>query len=155
LKRALRISKLPLAALEATLRLYLAPEKLPQRLPTLRLLCRTQAAIRAVAELLAEPMRQALAPRYSVEVADMPSQIGSGSLPVDRLASAGLRITPQPARRKGSGTALGELAAALRALPEPVIGRISEEALQLDFRCLEDPSRLQAQLPVLAEALRA
>jgi L-seryl-tRNA(Ser) seleniumtransferase len=153
LKRALRISKLPLAALEATLRLYLAPEKLPQRLPTLRLLCRTQATIRAVAEQLSEPMRQALAPRYAVEVADMASQIGSGSLPVDRLPSAGLRITPQPPRRKGSGTALGELAAALRALPEPVIGRISEEALQLDFRCLEDPSRLQAQLPALAEAL--
>jgi len=153
LKRALRISKLPLAALEATLRLYLAPEKLPQRLPTLRLLCRTQATIRAVAEQLSEPMRQALAPRYSVEVADMASQIGSGSLPVDRLPSAGLRITPQPVRRKGSGTALSELAAALRALPEPVIGRISEEALQLDLRCLENPSRLLAQLPALTEAL--
>jgi L-seryl-tRNA(Ser) seleniumtransferase len=153
LKRALRISKLPLAALEATLRLYLEPEKLPQRLPTLRLLCRTQATIRAVAEQLCEPARQALAPRYSVEVAEMASQIGSGSLPVDRLASAGLRITPQPARRKGSGAALNELAAALRALPEPVIGRISEEALLLDLRCLEDPERLLVQLPVLARAL--
>jgi len=153
LKRALRISKLPLAALEATLRLYLEPEKLPQRLPTLRLLCRTQATIRAVAERLCGPMREALAPRYSVEVADMVSQIGSGSLPVDRLASAGLRITQRPVRRKGSGAALNELAAVLRALPEPVIGRISDGALQLDLRCLEDPARLLAQLPVLARAL--
>jgi L-seryl-tRNA(Ser) seleniumtransferase len=153
LKRALRISKLPLAALEATLRLYLEPEKLPQRLPTLRLLCRTQVAIRAVAEQLCGPVRHAVAPRYSVEVADMASQIGSGSLPVDRLASAGLRIMPQPARRKGSGAALNELAGALRALPEPVIGRIGDDALQLDLRCLEDPERLLAQLPVLARAL--
>ncbi|HEX4585504.1 MAG TPA: L-seryl-tRNA(Sec) selenium transferase [Burkholderiaceae bacterium] len=153
LKRALRISKLPLAALEATLRLYLTPEKLPQRLPTLRLLCRTQEAIRAVAERLSEPMRKALAPRYSVEVIDMASQIGSGSLPVDRLPSAGLRIVPNGIRRKGLGTALSELAAILRALPEPVIGRISEDALQLDLRCLEDPARLLAQLPALSEAL--
>jgi L-seryl-tRNA(Ser) seleniumtransferase len=153
LKRALRISKLPLAALEATLRLYLEPEKLPQRLPTLRLLCRTQATIRVVAEQLCEPMRQAMAPRYTVEVADMASQIGSGSLPVDRLASAGLRITPQPPRRKGSGAALNELAAALRALPEPVLGRIGDDALQLDLRCLEDPARLLAQLPALARLL--
>src|SRR6267154_937452 len=82
LKRALRLSKLPLAALEATLRLYLAPEKLAQRLPTLRLLCRSQASIRSVAQHLLEPMRQALAPRYSVDLAEMASQIGSGSLPV-------------------------------------------------------------------------
>jgi len=155
LKRALRISKLPLAALEATLRLYLAPEKLPQRLPTLRLLCRSQTSIRALAEQLAEPLRQALSPRYAVQVADMESQIGSGSLPVDRLASAGLRIVANAVRRKGVGTALNQLADALRALPEPVIGRISDDALLLDLRCLEDPARLLGQMPALAQALRS
>jgi L-seryl-tRNA(Ser) seleniumtransferase len=153
LKRALRISKLPLAALEATLRLYLAPEHLAQRLPTLRLLCRQQSSIRALAHRLQEPVGQALAPRYAVEVVDMASQIGSGSLPVDRLPSAGLRITPVAVRRTGS--ALNELAAVLRELPEPVIGRISEDALQLDLRCLEDPSAFVAQLPTLARALRS
>jgi L-seryl-tRNA(Ser) seleniumtransferase len=153
MKRALRLSKMPLAALEATLSLYLSPETLPERLPTLRLLCRTQASIRAAAEQLCEPVGKALAPRFSVEVADMASQIGSGSLPVDRLPSAGLRIMPQPLRRKGSGSALGELAAALRALPEPVLGRIGEDALQLDLRCLEDPGQLLTQLPELARAV--
>jgi L-seryl-tRNA(Ser) seleniumtransferase len=155
LKRALRISKLPLAALEATLRLYRAPEKLAQRLPTLRLLCRSQPLIRALAEQVAEPLRQALSPRYSVQVADMQSQIGSGSLPVDRLPSAGLRIVPVGVRRKGLGTALNQLADLLRALPEPVIGRISEDALLLDLRCLEDPARLLAQMAALAQALRS
>ncbi len=155
LKRALRISKLPLIALEATLRLYLAPEKLPQRLPTLRLLCRSREAIRASADRLAEPVRQALAPRYAVDVVEMTSQVGSGSLPVDRLPSAGLRIVPGGVRRKGVGTALSELTAALRGLPEPVIGRISEDALLLDLRCLEDPTALLTQLPALAGALRS
>jgi L-seryl-tRNA(Ser) seleniumtransferase len=155
LKRALRLSKLPLAALEATLRLYLAPEKLPQRLPTLRLLCRSQASIRALAEQVVEPLRQALAPRYSVQVADMESQIGSGSLPVDRLPSAGLRIVANSVRRKGVGTALNQLADLLRALPEPVIGRINEDALLLDLRCLEDPAGLLGQVAALAEALRS
>jgi L-seryl-tRNA(Ser) seleniumtransferase len=153
LKRALRMSKLPLAALEATLRLYLTPEQLAQRLPTLRLLCRPQASIRAVAARLAAPMQQALAPRFSVEVADMESQIGSGSAPLQRLASAGLRIVPDGVRRKAIGSALSELAAMLRALPRPVIGRISEDALHLDFRCLEDPDELLGQLPALRRAL--
>jgi L-seryl-tRNA(Ser) seleniumtransferase len=155
MKRALRISKLPLAVLEATLRLYLEPEKLEQRLPTLRLLCRSRADIRAIAERLSEPTRRAVEPRFAVEVADMASQIGSGSLPIDRLPSAGLRITPQPARRKGAGAALSELAAALRALAEPVIGRITDDALHLDLRCLEDPSRWLSQLPALTRALNA
>src|SRR6267154_3770365 len=144
LKRALRVSKLPLAALEATLRLYLAPEKLPERLPTLRLLCRPQSTILALAHRLREPVAQALSPRYSVEVVEMASQIGSGSLPVDRLPSGGLRIAPLAVRRKGTGSALNELTAILRGLPEPVIGRVNEDALQLDLRCLEDPAAFVA-----------
>jgi L-seryl-tRNA(Ser) seleniumtransferase len=167
LKRALRVSKLPLAALDATLRLYRCPEKLAQRLPTLRLLCRPRAEIEATARQLEDAVRSALAPRYAVEVVTMASQIGSGSLPVDRLPSAGLRIWPavaagaamagRPAglRRRGLGTALNRLAAALRGLPEPVLGRIADDALLLDFRCLEDPAALARQLPALAQALRS
>ena len=152
MKRALRMSKLPLAALEATLRLYLRPERLARDLPTLRLLARPVEQIRALAGRLAPAVAQALAPRYTVEAAAMQGQIGSGSLPVERLASAGLAIAP--AQRKGGGRALDELASALRALPLAVIGRIADERLLLDLRCLEDAQPFVEQLPALAAALR-
>jgi L-seryl-tRNA(Ser) seleniumtransferase len=153
MKRALRMSKLPLAALEATLRLYLRPERLAAELPTLRLLTRPAADIRAAAERLRPAVAAAVAPRFTVEVADTLGQIGSGSLPVERLPSAALALAP--AQKKGAGRALDELAGALRALPLPVIGRIADDRLLLDLRGLEarDEPRFVAQLPLLAEAL--
>ena len=151
MKRALRISKLPLAALEATLRLYLRPERLAQDLPTLRLLTRPAGAIRALAEQLCGDVAAAVAPRFTVDVVDLLGQIGSGSLPVERLASAGLAIAPVV--KKGNGRALDELATALRGLPLPVIGRIADDQLLLDLRCLEDARPFVAQLPALRAAL--
>lgn len=151
MKRALRMSKLPLAALEATLMLYLRPERLAQDLPTLRLLTRPADAIREQAESLLAALQAAVAPRFTVAVIDMQGQIGSGSLPVERLPSAGLAIAP--VQKKGAGRALDELAAALRALPRPVIGRVADDRLLLDLRCLEDSALLANQLPALREAL--
>ncbi|MFT3957187.1 MAG: L-seryl-tRNA(Sec) selenium transferase [Piscinibacter sp.] len=151
MKRALRMSKLPLAALEATLRLYLRPERLARDLPTLRLLTRPEAEIRALAQALAPRVAAAVAPRFGVEVVAMQGQIGSGSLPVERLPSAGLAIAPL--QKKASGRALDELAAALRALPLPVIGRVADDRLLLDLRCLEEPAGLLDQLQHLEAAL--
>ncbi len=151
MKRALRMSKLPLAALEATLRLYLRPERLARDLPTLRLLTRPVAQIRALAQQLQPALAAAVAPRHAVEVVDTLGQIGSGSLPVERLPSAALAVAPL--QKKGAGRALAALAAALRALPLPVIGRIADDRLLLDLRCLEDPAPFAAQLPALRAAL--
>ncbi|MBK6852602.1 MAG: L-seryl-tRNA(Sec) selenium transferase [Burkholderiales bacterium] len=151
MKRALRMSKLPLAALEATLRLYLRPERLAQDLPTLRLLTRPAASIRAQAEQLLPAVAQAVAPRFEVSAVDLLGQIGSGSLPVERLPSAGLAIAP--VQKKGAGRSLDELATALRSLPLPVIGRIADDRLLLDLRCLEQPALLTDQLALLAERL--
>jgi L-seryl-tRNA(Ser) seleniumtransferase len=152
MKRALRMSKLPLAALEATLMLYLRPERLLRDLPTLRLLTRPLADIQTMAASLCERLTVVVAPRFVVHTVALQSQIGSGSLPVDRLPSAGLAI--EPAAKKGAGRALDELAAALRALPLPVIGRIAEDRFLLDLRCLEDPVPLVQQFAALGEALR-
>lgn len=111
LKRALRMDKMGLAALEAVLALYREPELLAQRLPTLRTLSRTQEHIDAQAQRLLQPMRASLAADYTLEPASMHSQIGSGAQPQAQLASAGLRITS--ARRGG----LDRLAGHLRQLP--------------------------------------
>ncbi|HEY0818735.1 MAG TPA: L-seryl-tRNA(Sec) selenium transferase, partial [Rhizobacter sp.] len=155
MKRALRMSKLPLAALEATLLLYLRPERLAHDLPTLRLLTRPADAIRALAHELQPSVASAVAPHFGVEVVTLQGQIGSGSLPVERLPSAGLALAPTGSRKKGLGTALDRLALALRSLPVPVIGRIADDRLLLDLRCLEDARPFVAQLPQLREGLNA
>ena len=141
LKRALRADKMTLAALEATLRLYLHPEKLAAELPTLRLLTRQAEAIRQQGERI----QAALAAHYAdfdLQVEPCLSQIGSGSLPVDRLPSAALTFTP----RDGRGSRLEALAARWRLLPVPVIGRIYDGRLWLDLRCLEDEPRFLEML---------
>jgi L-seryl-tRNA(Ser) seleniumtransferase len=134
LKRALRVSKLTLAALEATLRIYSSGHRLPQRLPTLALLARSQADIRAAAERLQAPVAAAVGDAFTVAAQDCASQIGSGSLPVERLASVALTL-----RHKGKsrGRAIEALEARLRRLPVPVIGRIADGAVWLDLRCLQ------------------
>ena len=141
LKRALRADKMTLAALEATLRLYLHPEKLAAELPTLRLLTRQADDIRQQAERI----RTALVAHYAdfdLRVEPCLSQIGSGSLPVDRLPSAALTLTP----RDGRGSQLVALAARWRLLSVPVIGRIYDGRLWLDLRCLEDETRFMEML---------
>jgi L-seryl-tRNA(Ser) seleniumtransferase len=133
LKRALRVGKLTLAALEAVLRLYRDPDRLAQRLTALAQLTRSEADIRAAAERLLPALQTALATlSVTVEIVGLKSQIGSGSLPVDRLPSAGLAIRPT-GRKSG---VLNRIEEALRRLPRPVIGRIEDGALLLDLRCL-------------------
>ena len=135
LKRALRVGKITLAALEPTLRLYLNPEQLAQRLTTLRLFTRAQAEMQQQAEQLAPVLQQALGSSFVVETTAMNSQIGSGALPVENLPSFGLRV--YPASGKQAGRQLTQLETRFRALPRPVIGRLHDDALWLDLRCLE------------------
>jgi L-seryl-tRNA(Ser) seleniumtransferase len=137
MKRAMRCDKMTIAALGAVLRLYGDPERLVQRLPTLRLLARAPLEIEAQAHRVRPRVAEWLGAQAEVEVVPVQSQIGSGSLPVDLLPSFALRIALVSTRR-GSGRAVERIAAAFRALPVPVIGRIAEGALLLDMRCLED-----------------
>jgi L-seryl-tRNA(Ser) seleniumtransferase len=148
LKRALRVSKLTLAALEATLALYRRPEQLTTRLPTLRLLTRPLAEIDALAKSVAPSLARAVGAQFDVVCGTVHSQIGSGSLPIDLLPSAGLFVRCRQ-EGKGTGRRLNALATALRALPVPVIGRIADNALILDLRTLEDEAAFVAQLPRL------
>jgi L-seryl-tRNA(Ser) seleniumtransferase len=133
LKRALRLDKMTLAALAEVLKLYRNPDSLLQRLPTLRLLTRSRADIAAQAERLLPAVQDALAPEFSVVLADCSSQIGSGALPVETLPSAALKITPC----SGADSESRKLAQAMRSLPLPVIGRLHQNSIWLDLRCME------------------
>lgn len=141
LKRALRVGKITLAALEPTLRLYLNPETLAQELTTLRLFTRQASDMQTQAELLKPLLQQALGQGFVVESAAMNSQIGSGALPVENLPSFGLKI--YPASGKQAGRQLTQLEARFRALPRPVIGRLHDDAFWLDLRCLESAAQAQ------------
>ncbi len=133
LKRALRLDKVTLAALAAVLRLYLDPDRLAARLPTLRLLARPQQEVQRMAERLRLPLKRIF---DNTEVIGCESQIGSGALPTQRLPSAGLAIRPGDAR----------LAARFRKLPVPVIGRLQDGAFVLDLRCLENEAEFLKNL---------
>ncbi|AGT10510.1 L-seryl-tRNA(Sec) selenium transferase [Paracoccus aminophilus] len=134
LKRVLRLDKIRLAAAEAVLRLYRDPDRLAERLPTLRLLARPKGDIAAQATRLAPQVAALLG--CAVDVITCGSQTGSGSFPTETLPSAGLALSPAPEA----------LAARLRALPVPVIGRIHDGALVLDLRCLDSDAALLGAL---------
>lgn len=135
MKRALRLDKIRIAVLEATLRLYRDPDRLAERLPTLRLLGRPRVEIEALAARLAPRVSERLG--IPVEAIACSSQVGSGALPVETLPSAGLRL---------GGGEPDALAMRLRSLPRPVLGRIHDGAVRLDLRCLTDEDGFLANL---------
>ena len=148
LRRALRCDKLTLAALAATLRLYLRSSELEAVLPTLRLLRRTPAELESVAirarEILHGILHKLQAERlggdFTIEVVVSASEIGSGALPTAAIESRALRIT----HREHSPDAI---AALFRHARPPVIGRITDGAFHLDLRTVEDPAALAVALP--------
>jgi L-seryl-tRNA(Ser) seleniumtransferase len=134
MKRALRVDKVTLAALEAVLRLYADPARLAQRLPTLRHLTRAPAAIEEQARRLLPAVQSVLKDLASAAVVSVKSQIGSGSLPVDLVASHGIAVSAAGKRRTAAAAGI---ATAFRSLPAPVIGRVKDGAFIMDLRCLE------------------
>jgi L-seryl-tRNA(Ser) seleniumtransferase len=147
MKRALRLDKMRIAALEATLKLYRDPDRLPQHLPTFRLLTLPSAEIEARARRMLRGLQASVGSAFLVEVVECQSQIGSGALPLVTLPSAALAIRPSATR--GAGRLLKHLADALRRLAVPVIGRIEDQALVLDLRCLDDEGAFAENLASL------
>ena len=111
----------------------------------MRLLARPAADIQAPATRLAPLMGEVL--DATVDVIDCSSQAGSGSLPGSEIPSAGLAIRP-----RGGKSAIKALAARFRRLPVPVIGRVSDGALVLDLRGLDDEVGFIAPFDCLAGA---
>lgn len=146
LKRVLRVGKVTLAALESVLRMYRNPSTLPQRVKVLQLLTRPAAAMQAQADSLIPLLRDVFA-RCGLQVTAQPvkSQIGSGSLPVERLPSIALAIAAVDRVNEKKVVRLERL---LRGADTAVIGRISEKTLLLDLRCLTED-----KVPVLLQTM--
>ena len=139
LKRALRLDKSRIAALEAVLRLYADPPQAARKLPTLSMLMRSDDEIRAQGARILPLVQARLGEGYEVVLQRCQSQIGSGSLPVDRLPSHCLALRY---RGRQGGRAATRLAAALRLLSIPIIGRIEDDWVKLDLRALDDEDGL-------------
>ena len=148
MKRAMRLDKMTIAALEAVLRLYVNPDRLPERLPAVGLLARPVSEIAAVADRMLPLVAQVLNGVAFIETVPCRSQIGSGSLPVDLLESTALSIRPLK-EGHSSGDLVNKIAESFRALPAPVIGRVQKGAFLLDLRCLIDEAAFSAQLEKL------
>jgi L-seryl-tRNA(Ser) seleniumtransferase len=139
IRRALRCDKLTLAALEATLRLYLRSNDLGAELPTLRMLCLTTAELERRAGVGRQILASCLGDEFTIEVVVSEAEIGSGALPAEPIESRALRVT-NPAMGADA------IAAMLRRARPPVIGRIKDGAVYLDMRTIEDPEGLAISL---------
>lgn len=140
LARALRIDKLTLAALQATLELYFDPQTALSSIPTLRMMMASPPALRSKARRLSQLIRKR-APRVEVRLREDHSRVGGGALPLLELPtwSVGVKLPGVSAQR---------LAKALRGGDPPIVARVSQEELLLDPRTIDDK-----EIPVVAESL--
>ena len=141
LARALRVDKLTVAALEATLRQYLDPERAASEIPTLAMLTTDPETLRRRARNLARKIT-AVCPRLQVEVREDVSRAGGGALPMHDLATWVVAIS-------SSSHSVPALEESLRHANPPVIGRIKDDRLILDVRTVREE-----ELPLVVEALR-
>ena len=127
LTRAMRVDKMTLAALEATLQSYLDPEKAREEIPTLRMLSIDPARLKLRAELLRERLEKEGVP---CEVVPEQDQVGGGSVPTQLLPTWAVAVTPRNLTVDGLEERLRTRSAT------PIIGRIAHERYLLDVRTL-------------------
>ncbi len=143
LARALRIDKLTLAALEATLAAYLDERRALAELPVLRMLNMSAADVEERSRAFAEKLGPALGAAAEIAVIEEPSAIGGGALPLTELPGFAVALTPQ-------WISVDTLANRLRQGKPPVIGRVQDNRLLLNLRTI-----LPDEEPRLIDALRA
>ena len=138
--RALRVDKLTLAALIATLRLYRDPVRAAAAIPTLRMLSEPPEEVRARAEQILRAIGSDRASQHRAEVVACTTEVGGGAMPLARVPSFALALR---ARGRVEG-----LARSLRAGSDPVIGRIESNRLLLDLRTVhrDELTRLAASI---------
>lgn len=146
LARIMRVGKLTLAALEATLKLFLDEDRAMDKVPTLRMLHRKHADIAAQADRIAQAVCRQMA-KAAVSVIDGFSQMGSGSLPTQNLATRLVAVSSDTAGPD-------QIAARLRRHEPPVFARIHKGQVLLDPRTLldgEESVLIEAVLDALRE----
>ena len=127
----LRCDKVILAGLEATLRLYLQPEKLTETLPTLHLLTQSMDVLKEKAEQLKACLANRLKD-YQVEIEESFAQIGSGSQPMATIPSIAVTIAEKTEAK------LTALLTVFKVLEQPIIGRVEKGKIWLDLRSVAD-----------------
>jgi len=126
-KRALRVGKLTLAALSATLRLYRRDPDLLSTLPTLRWLTRSQEEMDTLATQIVPLLGQRLGDEFVITVENAKAQIGSGALPEEDIPSRAIAI-------RNAKVSPEKIAARFRSSDPPILGRIHDGAFLLDLR---------------------
>lgn len=142
LNRALRTDKLTLAALEATLRLYLDPEMARTHIPTLRMMTSSGPELAQRAKALRTYLRRRLGTSCSITLQADVSRVGGGSFPECSLPTTLVRLSPAMC----SAT---ELRRRLLSTNPPVLGRMDDHAFCLDVRTVDAP-----EYPLLSAALQ-
>ncbi len=139
--RALRVDKLTLAALQATLRLYRDPASVERSLPTIRMLGEPAAAVRARVRRVLRALGAERAVKLGAEMVACTTEVGGGAMPLARVPSYAVAL--RPARGK-----VDDLARALREGSDAVLGRIESGRLLLDLRTVApgEISRLVASV---------
>jgi L-seryl-tRNA(Ser) seleniumtransferase len=145
LARALRLDKLTLAALEATLRQYLDPEKAVEDIPTLRMLTETPESVEARARALAERIDELAGPAFSTEVLADVSRAGGGALPLADIPTSVVAV-------RSVVLSANQLESALRRGEPTIVARIREDRLLLDPRTLsgDETNAVVARLAEIA-----
>lgn len=143
LARALRIDKLTLAALEATLREYRDPEGALRQIPTLRMLTAPQEALKRRARRVARLLRRIPGLGQLVQIVSITSQVGGGAMPTAEPVSVGVAVSPPDGEAS-------EMAAFLRQGEPPVVLRVQDNRLLIDVRTVRDD-----EIPQLAQAFHA
>jgi len=146
LARTVRIDKLCLAALEATLLLIREPDRARQEIPVLRMLGQSTDTVGARAEALAAALRGAV-PGVRCAVEDGTSEVGGGALPLQVLPTRLLALDP-------GAQGAGAMEARLRAGMAPVLARVQENRILLDLRTVA-PAEEAVLLTALQAALAA
>ncbi len=129
LARAVRVDKMTLAALEATLRIYLEPNEAVKQIPTLRMLTFSLSDLRKKAEILFDLLTDNK--KISVTIIEQEGQVGGGSMPAQILPSVCIAVT-------SNELSLDTIDERLRNCELPIIGRIHKSQYLLDVRCVDE-----------------